>query len=64
MKLWNRTFVVTLFVLPMIFAPPSRAQTSTPKVEKQAASPEADAQKKNTALTLPFCAGMVATVRH
>jgi hypothetical protein len=39
--------LATLFALPMIVAP-GRAQTSTTKVEKKAASPEVDAQKKNT----------------
>jgi hypothetical protein len=39
----------TLFVLPMLLAPPGRPQTNTQKVEKKAAaSPESDAQKENT----------------
>jgi hypothetical protein len=41
-------FVATLFMLLTIVAPPCRAQTSTPKAENKAASPEADAKKKNT----------------
>ena len=36
-------------LLPMLLAPPGKAQTNTQKVEKKvAASPESDAQKKNT----------------
>ena len=47
MKLGNRLLVATVFVLPMIAAPAGRAQTNT-QVQKKAATPEADAKKKNT----------------
>jgi hypothetical protein len=49
MKSWNRMLRAPLFVLPMLLAPPGRAQTNTQKVErKAAAAPESDAQKENT----------------
>jgi hypothetical protein len=47
MKLGTRLLLATLFVLPMIAAPAGRAQTNT-QVQKKAATPEADAKKKNT----------------
>ena len=52
MKFLNRVWLVTLFVLPMLAASPCRAQTKTQAktqtTEKStAASPGADAQKKN-----------------
>lgn len=49
MKPWNRKLLAALFVLPTLVAPPGRAQTTTQKTENNAAaSPEADAQQKNT----------------
>jgi hypothetical protein len=48
MKFSNRVWLVMLFILPMLAASPSRAQTKTQTTEKGvAASSEEDAQKKN-----------------
>lgn len=48
MKLLNRILLVALFVLPMLIATPSGAQSTTQKTEKKTTtSPETDAQKKN-----------------
>jgi hypothetical protein len=48
MKLWNRTLVVILFVLPMLIALPGWPQTKTEKGENNAtASPGTNDQHKN-----------------
>jgi hypothetical protein len=48
MKFLNRVWLVMLFILSMLAASPSRAQTKTQTTEESAAaSPEEDAQKKN-----------------
>jgi len=49
MKFLNRLWLLTLLILPMLAVSPCRAQTKTQTTEeKTPASPEADAQKKNT----------------
>ncbi len=49
MKFLNRVLLAILLLLSVFVAPPGRAQTKTPAPEKKAAaSPEADARKKNT----------------
>jgi hypothetical protein len=48
MKFLNHVWLVILLVLAVLAASPCRAQTKTQAIEKKAAaSPEADAQKKN-----------------
>jgi hypothetical protein len=48
MKSLNRAWLVMLVILPTLAVSPGRAQTKTQTTEKNtAASPEADAQKKN-----------------
>ncbi len=48
MKFSNRVLLGMLFALAVVVAPPGRAQTNTEKTQgKAAASPEAEAQKKN-----------------
>jgi len=48
MKSLNRAWLVMLVILPTLTVSPCRAQTKTQTAEKNtAASPEADAQKKN-----------------
>jgi hypothetical protein len=45
----KRVLLATAFVLPVVVAPPGRAQTNTTKTQnKTVASPEAQTQKKNT----------------
>ena len=49
MKFLNRVWLLTPLILPMLAVSPCRAQTKTQTTEKKTpASPEADAQKKNT----------------
>jgi hypothetical protein len=48
MKFLNRVWLAMLFILPMLTVSPCWAQTKTQTTEKRAAAtPEADAQKKN-----------------
>src|SRR5271169_1456749 len=49
MKFFYYMSIATLFILAVVTAPPTRAQTNTAKTEHKAvASPEAQTQKKNT----------------
>jgi hypothetical protein len=48
MKSFNRVWLGLLFILPLLAVSPCRAQTKSQSTEKStAASPDADAQKKN-----------------